>query len=440
VGGLADGFKKAHGRVVGAAHHVIEETVKDNSVVKKAETLGHHIVFGLSVGIRSPSPAVVEAVEGLAKEVLRIVKDALAIKSPSRKMMEIGRFVGEGLANGIDSGKAIVGASTKGLVTPISEEAKKAETSIRGIGPVSGIASTGFKGMGTAMKGAIAGSGFGLLLTLFAPLIQMLVETIQKTKAFQAIMKLVGVAMAWIGKIIDVVFSWIVKHWQLLLAILTGPFGLAILFITKNWKKISEAIGVVVDWIKKNWQLLLAILTGPIGLAVLVITKNWDKIKNGVSGVKDWIVGAFTSVLHFFTGLPDKVGRIFDQIWQALPRGVKAAINTVIDALNGLNFGFHFHHFGLNIDVPNVFPKIPRLADGGLVRATPGGVLALLGEGGQDELVLPLSRARAFAPALAGAGAGGGGAALHVENYYEAARGNARSTAAELMWLAKGRG
>jgi hypothetical protein len=37
-------------------------------------------------------------------------------------------------------------------------------------------------------------------------------------------------------------------------------------------------------------------------------------------------------------------------------------------------------------------PKIPQLADGGIIKATRGGVLAMIGEGGQDEAVIPLDR------------------------------------------------
>jgi inorganic pyrophosphatase len=37
-------------------------------------------------------------------------------------------------------------------------------------------------------------------------------------------------------------------------------------------------------------------------------------------------------------------------------------------------------------------PAIPQLADGGIIKATPGGMLALIGEGGKDEAVIPLDR------------------------------------------------
>ena len=45
-----------------------------------------------------------------------------------------------------------------------------------------------------------------------------------------------------------------------------------------------------------------------------------------------------------------------------------------------------------------------QLADGGIVKASPGGTLATIGEGGQDEMVVPLDRASEF-----GFGGGGGG-------------------------------
>lgn len=39
---------------------------------------------------------------------------------------------------------------------------------------------------------------------------------------------------------------------------------------------------------------------------------------------------------------------------------------------------------------------IPKLAEGGIVRARPGGILANIGEGGEDEAVIPLSRLSSF--------------------------------------------
>jgi hypothetical protein len=51
--------------------------------------------------------------------------------------------------------------------------------------------------------------------------------------------------------------------------------------------------------------------------------------------------------------------------------------------------------FGVSVDflLSGGQASIPALADGGIVKASPGGTLALIGEGGRDEAVIPLDRA-----------------------------------------------
>lgn len=61
---------------------------------------------------------------------------------------------------------------------------------------------------------------------------------------------------------------------------------------------IKDAIMGAFNWVKTNWPLLLAIITGPIGLAVLAVTKNFDKIKAVAQGVADAIKAAFKAVFN----------------------------------------------------------------------------------------------------------------------------------------------
>lgn len=63
------------------------------------------------------------------------------------------------------------------------------------------------------------------------------------------------------------------------------------------WGAIKGAVSGVLGWIRSNWPLLLAILTGPFGLAVLFITKNFGKIVNTAKGLPGKIVGALGSLL-----------------------------------------------------------------------------------------------------------------------------------------------
>lgn len=80
------------------------------------------------------------------------------------------------------------------------------------------------------------------------------------------------------------------------------------------WGAIKTGFG----WVKKNWPTLLAILTGPIGLAVLAIVKNFDKIKSAASRVWRGIKSVFRKGAEI-------VGNIF-----------KAPINGFIKILKGI--------------------------------------------------------------------------------------------------------
>jgi len=205
---------------------------------------------------------------------------------------------------------------------------------------------------------------------------------------------------------------------------------------------VQVAIGWVVDaaravfnWVKANWPLLLGIITGPIGLAVLFVVRHWDQIKAGVVAVKDYIVGTWNAVMGFFGGLPGRLSSIANQMWEGFKSAVRGAINFLIDAWNRLDFGIHVHLpswlGGMGFDIDDIIPDIPRLAEGGLVPSRPGGVLALLGEGREDELVVPLSRV----PALAR-----GGQPVTVNVYPRAAQSEyeiGRVVGRELAWAAK---
>jgi hypothetical protein len=47
---------------------------------------------------------------------------------------------------------------------------------------------------------------------------------------------------------------------------------------------------------------------------------------------------------------------------------------------------------GLRGSLMQELKGIPAMADGGIIRHSPGGTLALIGEGGRDEAVIPLDR------------------------------------------------
>ncbi|MGV9352279.1 hypothetical protein [Streptomyces misionensis] len=127
-----------------------------------------------------------------------------------------------------------------------------------------------------------------------------------------------------------------------------GPFAN---FFTKT---IPSVFHTVIDWVKKNWPWLLGALTGPIGLAVVAIIKNWDHIKAGMNAawtwIKKWVV---YPIRDFFTQtipgwgntLKDKLVGAFDAAragiklaWDKVKGIAKTPVQYVVDVVynNGI--------------------------------------------------------------------------------------------------------
>ncbi|EPY2274472.1 phage tail tape measure protein [Clostridium sporogenes] len=81
----------------------IGESIKNafTSIPENMLTIGHNIMEGLKNGIRNKINDVKEAASEVARAAEERVKTALGIHSPSRVMMELGKYTSQGLALGI---------------------------------------------------------------------------------------------------------------------------------------------------------------------------------------------------------------------------------------------------------------------------------------------------------------------------------------------------
>ncbi len=250
----------------------------------------------------------------------------------------------------------------------------------------------------------------------------------------------------------ETVKGWFTSFWEWLSGVASAAWegiksGLEAVgnFFSVVWNGIQSVISGVIDWIKNNWPLVLAILTGPIGIFVLTIIRNWDTIKAAFSAAWEFIKNVWSGVVSFFGGVwngivsifqnvhnwfTDRfrdawngiksifsgVGSFFSGVWStitglfsrigntvasAFSGAVKGAVNGVlgfaentingfIRAINGA-IGMINKIPGVNIGKLSEL-RIPRLATGGIVPATPGGKTITVAEGGQDEWVVPESK------------------------------------------------
>ncbi|MFG2307672.1 hypothetical protein ACGFS9_03115 [Streptomyces sp. NPDC048566] len=106
---------------------------------------------------------------------------------------------------------------------------------------------------------------------------------------------------------------------------------------------------------------------------------------------KEWAVRKALELVLWLAGLPGRVGRAVGGMFDGIPRAFRGAINSVIGWWNRLHFTIGGGSI-MGVSIPSVTlntPDIPYLADGGI---TTGPTLAMIGEGREDEVVLPLSR------------------------------------------------
>ena len=277
-------------------------------------------------------------------------------------------------------------------------------------------ATKAWTGIQAAFNAVMMGNPIALVVLAIVALVAIIIIAYKKVEWFR---DLVDGAFALIKDAIVGVFNWVRDNWQTILAILTGPIGLAVLLIVTHWDTIKGAVMAVFNWIRDNWKTILVILTGPIGLAVALIVTHWGTIKGAVMAVFNWIRDNWRSVLGFFTAPITGIVDAFLALGERLRGILKGVINFLIRGWNNLEFripGFKLGAIkfdGITLGLPN----IPELADGGVVAPTRGGTLALIGEAGRPERVEPLDadglskRDKALISMMTG---GTGGATINV--------------------------
>jgi hypothetical protein len=227
-----------------------------------------------------------------------------------------------------------------------------------------------------------------LIAIAIAAIVAILIVLQQKFDIFGVAVKAIGTAFGAVWDAIKSVFNWAIDNWPILLAVITGPFGLAVLAVVTFKDSIIGFLGNLIGWIGTAFKAVLDLIMWP-----------FKKAYEGILFFKD-------NVIKVFNGLKDLAGKIFEGIGGAF----KGVINAVISGLEG---GLNFAIKGLNIildgidkaagpwvnfgEIPNV--KLPRLAEGGIVSSP---TIAMIGEGGEPEAIIPLSK-------LASMGFGGNG-------------------------------
>ncbi|MEV5239994.1 hypothetical protein AB0K89_12910 [Streptomyces cinnamoneus] len=205
-------------------------------------------------------------------------------------------------------------------------------------------------------------------------------------------------------------------------------------------RQVMETVfGLVETYVTTALTVVVPVITGYLA----TVKGVWKGVESVIKPVITWVTkdvpGGFRKVnsamekaLH---GMGDFLETGFQMVTGVVKgplNGLIAFANWVIDGLNSLSFSILGKHFGIDL------PKIPMLAEGGVVSPRDGGVPVILAEAGEAEAVLPMPKldrllartaeaARRTAPAPA---------AARIGTYHEPEGRGAHAIAADLLFLA----
>ena len=207
---------------------------------------------------------------------------------------------------------------------------------------------------------------------------------------------IVGTALTWA----QVAATWAltVAQWALNIAMTANPIGLIIVGIAALitilvgvglaiWHfrdDIVNAFNAALNWVREHWPLLLAIITGPIGLAVWAILKYRDQIIGAFKAAWDWIADSAEQLYESITWPFRKAWDFVQKVWGRI-RGlfggsdVEASVRLVDQTPEAL---------GAIPESQSGRPgHLPEFQRGGLVPGASGTAVPILAHAG--EAVLP---------------------------------------------------
>ena len=267
----------------------------------------------------------------------------------------------------------------------------------KGVKRLASFVITNFKRMWDRVKPAIEkfkkalGIGGGGDKKSLAGILTFLKETV--TTVFKVMLPIIEFVL---GRIIDQItfaIETILGVIRLFKALFTGDWNEA-------WEAVKDILGAAWALIKSTIQRAIDLVVGIFDAFGVDIRGIWDGVWSAIKGAWDTFKNFFTTTIpNVFKSMVNTIIGVYEGI----PNAFINALNAVTGAWND----FSIKTPGLKVlgktiipeitfetpdlpTVPNI--KLPRLARGGIVPATPGGRIIRVAEGGRPEAIVPLGR------------------------------------------------
>lgn len=207
-------------------------------------------------------------------------------------------------------------------------------------------------------------------------------------------------------------------------------------FFSRLWSGISDTFKSVGSWFKQKFTSASEGIKNAFSGIGNFFSGVWDGIKNTFSHVADWFRDKFSAAWKAVKDVFSTGGKVFDGIKDGILNGLKSVVNALI---SGINKVIKLPFDGLNsalkrlkkVDImglrpfgwlPSIkVPQIPKLAQGGFVKAnTPR--LAMIGDNRHyGEIVAPEDKLQAMVNTAVKAAGGRGLSKADVESIVNSA-------------------
>lgn len=346
-----------------------------------------------------------EAAQAAGGDVAAAMGDTFS-GSWANMMASLGR-IGAGLLSGVFDKLAPAIQGVTGALGPLEDVAKAVGENI------GSFLAPFFEGLAALGDGGLDFGMFGELLSYMSPLGLVF-------KTIQPVLPLIVDAFAQIGQVLGSTLQSVLEAVLPILSELVLLFaeGIALVIpmilpiLTSVAELFGQIVAAVLPLLPPLFELVEAIMpllilafeqvANVVQLAVDVLTSF---LGPAIEGISDLLSGIITFLTGVFTGDWEKAWEgvlgIFSGIWNALVGIVEGTINGMIDLINGFLSGLNDTGdwlsditggvIGFELGtIPHVSFDAVKLAEGGVVQATAGGTLSLIGEAGRDEAVIPL--------------------------------------------------
>ena len=194
---------------------------------------------------------------------------------------------------------------------------------------------------------------------------------------------------------------------QILIGVFTGPVGWVALAVAAGAAIYAfrdqigaafKVIGSVLQQAAKGFKTVFIdpVMAGFKAVVTFVNTSFVTPINQAITGLVQKIASTFKSVTDAITAPFKAAFTAVKGIVNQILNSIGSAIGSVVQAINNVISGANQALARVNLpQIPFLpMPQIPRFAEGGVVS---GPTLAMVGEGGEPEYIVPQSKAGKFA-------------------------------------------